>query len=438
MKYSTIGLIALACSLGGLNVTQTLAQETDADSNDISQNLISNDPKDPGNILEQSAQVELQSSGLIRVDPFGRFRDGFNRMNDALYDRTRIKLGLSFHHLFQGASNVLAGTDDKGTATDNDFVGTWDLVRPGQPERGSLFFGVEGRWDYGTTGPQTIGFSNVAAAGGTANTYSAYTPAYLLRNLYWQQGSKEAGWAFRFGKITTDAIMATNRHISPNATFLPNAGTGIFAAGYPDSGLGFVGAVALSDRVAIKGLISDANGNRRNWGDIGAGDFYTTVELGVKINPRTPKAGYSKFALWHNDGTKDGKGINASTGREGWGYTVVIEQELADDGRPVIVGRYGNSFKESSVYKQQAGLAILLYEPFDPHGNRNDVIGVQFNWIESVVVGTRDEYNIEAFYRFPLSPKVDTTLSYQSVIDPAFTTDFDHSSVYSLRLTTAF
>lgn len=117
---------------------------------------------------------------------------------------------------------------------------------------------------------------------------------------------------------------------------------------------------------------------------------------------------------------------------------MVIEQELADDGRPVVVGRYGRSYNESAIYTQQAGLAFLLYEPFDPTGHRNDVIGLQFNWVESVVVGSRDEYNFEAFYRFPLFPKVDTTLSYQSVIDPAFTTAFDHSSVFSMRLTTAF
>jgi hypothetical protein len=33
---------------------------------------------------------------------------------------------------------------------------------------------------------------------------------------------------------------------------------------------------------------------------------------------------------------------------------------------------------------------------------------------------------------------VDTTLSYQSVFDPAFNTEFDHAHVFSLRLRSVF
>jgi hypothetical protein len=68
----------------------------------------------------------------------------------------------------------------------------------------------------------------------------------------------------------------------------------------------------------------------------------------------------------------------------------------------------------------------------------DDVVGTAFNWIDSSVEGSRDEYNWETFYRFPLTPDVDATLSYQAVFDPAFETSFDFSSVYSLRLATSF
>ena len=47
-------------------------------------------------------------------------------------------------------------------------------------------------------------------------------------------------------------------------------------------------------------------------------------------------------------------------------------------------------------------------------------------------------YNLEVFYRFPIFPGVDTTLSYQSVFDPALNTEFDHAHVFSLRLRTVF
>jgi len=76
--------------------------------------------------------------------------------------------------------------------------------------------------------------------------------------------------------------------------------------------------------------------------------------------------------------------------------------------------------------------------PFDPIRIKNDLFGIAFNWVESVVAGSRDEYNFETFYRFPIFPAVDATLSYQSVIDPAFTTEIDHASAFSFRLRTTY
>jgi porin len=392
--------------------------------------------QDPKNQFEHAEVRAAQSHGLIPFSPLQPLRDRFKAFNERMSRAAHMKFGLAFHTLYQGASKVRPGTADSGIATDFDFTGRWALFRRGQPTQGELFFGVEGRWDYGTTGPQDIGFASIGTAGGTANTYSAYNPAFILRNLYYRQGSAEAGWVFRTGKITIDSIFLTNRHISPNATYLPNAGTGLFVAGFADSGLGIAGARYLSDRVYIGAGITDANGDRYNFGDLGAGDFYKGVELGVKIAPLTEKAGFSKVLLWHTDGTKDGQPINANTGESGWGFSILAEQELTHDGRLVLLGRYGRSFDKAAIYDQQAGVHLLYYDPFDRMGD--DVVATAFNWIDSAFEGTRDEYNWETFYRFPLLPDVDATLSYQAVFDPAFETSFDFSSVYSLRLTTSF
>ena len=186
------------------------------------------------------------------------------------------------------------------------------------------------------------------------------------------------------------------------------------------------------------GLVSDANADRFDFGDIGEGDLYKAVEIAAKIAPRTEKAGFSKLTVWHTDGTKDGQPINASTGRDGWGMTVKHEQELTDDGQAVVILRWGMSWDDSSIYEQQVGAHFLLYDPPGPAGLKNDVVGIAANWVDSVAAGTRDEYNVEIFYRFALFPGVDTRLSYQSVINPAFTRDIDHASVFSLGLRTVF
>lgn len=395
-------------------------------------------PEDPGNLLEEVERRRAQRDSLLPVSPLKPLHDTTDEAKNNLYRATNIRLGLTLNHVFQGMSKSLSGTDDWGTTTDADLVSSWELINQGEATRGMLYFHLEGRWDYGTTGPQNLGFVNLASQIGTANAFSRYDPTFLIRNLYWEQGSQEAGWAFRIGKVTPDAILATSRHITPVTTFLPNGGTGLFSSGYPDSGLGFVGALYPSDDFKIIGVFSDANANRVDWGDIGEGDFYKALELGYKVAPKSDKAGYSKFTIWHTDGTSDGAPINASTGKEGWGMTIKHEHEFTEDGNTVGIVRWGKAWDGASLYDQQAGLHFLHYDPALIGSIEHDLIGIGANWADASAAGSRDEYNLEIFYRFPLFPGIDTTLSYQSVFDPALNTEFDHASVFSLRIRSVF
>jgi porin len=439
MGLRVVVLVTLFGILGSFSMVAAAADEQEAGSNgSVQSTSFGSSPEDPQSLLNEIQDRRAQRGSLFPASPLKWLHDGTGKASDSVYDATYIRMGLTLNHLFQVASDVLPGTDDRGTTTDMDFVAAWDLFNRGKPTMGQLYFHLEGRWDYGTTGPQTLGFSNVASAGGTGNAFSEYVPTFLIRNLYYQQGSPQAKWAARAGKITTDSILATSQHISPVTTFLPNAGTGLFVSGYPDSSLGAVGVWHYSERLKLLGLVADSNGNRYDFGDIGAGDFYKAIELGVKIAPRTEKAGFTKLTAWHSDGTSDGQPINASTGQDGWGMTVKLEQELTSDGRAVGVLRWGKSWDGAAIYDNQAAVHLLLYDPPGPARLENDLVGTALNWVDSAVKGSREEYNVEVFYRFPLFPGLDTRLSYQYVINPAFTREFDHSSIFSLGFRTVF
>ena len=244
-------------------------------------------------------------------------------------------------------------------------------------------------------------------------------------------------WVYRIGRITPDALLGTSTHINGFTTFLPVAGTGPFAMGLPDSGLGWVGGWFINDRVTVAGVVSDANADRFDFGDIDEGDFFTAVELQVKVLPLTEKAGHSKVTLWHNDGTKFGNAINGSTGKEGWGVFIKHEQELTCDGRAIAVARWGRSYNDSALYEQQAAAHLLLYDPFNSGNYQNDLynadlLGVAYNWVQPTGV-PRDESNAELFYRFPLFPDLDVTLSYQAIINPALDPSNDYGSAFSFR-----
>lgn len=184
-------------------------------------------------------------------------------------------------------------------------------------------------------------------------------------------------------------------------------------------------------------MISDANGDRQNFGDIRAGDYFKALELGYKIFPLTEQAGYSKLTILHNDGTKDGLPSNASLGPKGWGASVKLEQELSSDERAVGILKYGRTFDGSGLYKHLASARFLLYDS-PILSLKNDLIGIGFTWADLAVQGSRKESNFEIFYRFPFTPYLDTTLSYQSVFKPALNPDVDQASVFSVRARTTF
>jgi hypothetical protein len=401
---------------------------------------IANAPEDPANLLEEPAQRRKQRDSLFDYTMFGSSRDAFKGFADSLYKKTSIQLGINSNNLFQHVSDVVPGTDKSGVGSDLDVIARWELVDKGTATMGQVFTHIEGRWDYGTTPPSDIGDNNLRSLIRTADPFNSYTPTFLIRNMYWQQGSQSAGWTYRMGKITPDQTLGTSSHLNPFTTFHASGSVGSNAA-HPDSGLGTVGIKYFDDnRWYVLGLISDANGDREDLGDISEGDFFKAVEFGYKFFPKTERAGYSKLTIGHTDGTADGKPNNVALGPSGWSIAGKHEQELTADGRMIGILKYGRTYNDSGIFKELASGHFLLHDPDVPGARKikNDVIGVGLVWAEMPVPGTRDETSMEIFYRLPMFRQLDVTFSYQSFWNIARNPDIDQSNVYSVRLRTTF
>jgi hypothetical protein len=96
------------------------------------------------------------------------------------------------------------------------------------------------------------------------------------------------------------------------------------------------------------------------------------------------------------------------------------------------------SIASASARTALAAGHLVLYDPFnsskfDEHILGVDLAGVAYNWVQPTGVD-RDESNVELFYRFPLFPELDTTVSYQAIINPALDPNNDYGSAVSLRL----
>jgi hypothetical protein len=395
--------------------------------------MLSN-PEDPMNQLPLIWERKAEKDAVFRVSPLKKAHDDTNAWNAAQKEKTGLEFGMNSNTLIQALTDVLPGADRWGVATTIDFVGTWEAINRGKPTKGQVFFQVEGRWDYGTPGPTNLGPNSLGSLGFTANIYAAYVPTF--RNLYWQHGTRESGWAYRVGRITVDQIFSTSRHISPALTFQPISGTGPFVIGLADTGWGAAGAWYPTKRVGVIGAVHDADSNRQDF-VTPQGNLFTAIEIGGQIAPQTEKAGYSKLTLWHTDGTSDGQPINGNLGPAGWGFMLKLENELTADGRAIGIARYGRSYDGSALYRQLAAVHWLLYDPSFFGRINNDLMEVAINWVEAWQ-GQRGETNVEVFYRFPMVPGFDTTLSYQAIINPALDLGIDFSSAFSFRFRIVF
>jgi hypothetical protein len=435
---STSLLALLSC----LMLSTASAQDGVGGSNTNQGPGLTSDVQDPVVELhrarEKREQASTQPVSLFPMSPLTPIRERGIAAEKRLYESCDIKMATNFNTLLQGLGDNRPGTDDFGMATFMSFVTTWDGWKKGAPDQGEITLGIDGRWNWGTTDPVTLGVEGLGASGFTANPFNTYTPTFLVRNLFWRQGSREAGWMYRIGRVTPDAFFATSAHITPLTTFTPIIGTGAFAMALPDSGLGMFGGLFINDWMNIAGALTDANANRFNFGDPKEGDVFAAAELQVKLLPVTEKAGYSKVAFWYNEGTDDGLPANGSTGVEGWGVFMKLEQELSRDGRLIGIGRWGRSYKDSALYDELASGHLVLYDPFnsgryEKMGFNADVAGIAYNWIQPTGLD-RDESNLETFYRFPLFPEMDATISYQGIFNPAQDPTNDYGSAISLRL----
>jgi porin len=447
MRTSAVVSVTLAGLLSFCVPGAARAQDAPAGSNNSQGPGMTSDPRDPvvelQRIVERRTITETRRS-LFATSPLTPLRESVFRAEQRLNDATDIQFGTAFNHLFQQLSESLPGENSFGMSSAMTLVGTWDLYNKGCPNQGELTLGIDGRWGYGVAFPADLGPDSLGSLGFTANQFSEYDPAFIVRNLFWRQGSRDAGWMYRIGRITPDAMLSSSAHINGLTTYLPVGGSGPFAMGLPDSGLGMATGLFVNNRINLMGLVSDANASRFDFGDLGEGDLFAAVELQAKILPLTKNAGYSKITFWHNDGTEDGVAINGSSGKEGWGFFIKHEQELTCDGRAVAIGRWGRSYDESALYNQQANAHFLLYDPFrsgqynDLDLTHADVVGTAYTWVQPSVTGARGESNVEIFYRIPVFPLTDMTFSYQGIINPALDPSNDFASVFSLRFRSTF
>jgi hypothetical protein len=199
----------------------------------------------------------------------------------------------------------------------------------------------------------------------------------------------------------------------------------------PASALGVAAAVYPFENVYILGGLHDANGKRESTGfdTIDRGEFLAALEFGM--TPRYGETGEGLYhvTFWHSDEREDAK---VPRGR---GIALTLEQEFGERGNIVPFLRYSFGDGGATPVRQTLAVGIGFEEVF---GQNQDLGGLGFAWGQPEDSSLRDQYTIETFYRFHLTPYTRLTPDIQVIINPSRAPEIGTEWVFGLRLRTIF
>jgi porin len=89
--------------------------------------------------------------------------------------------------------------------------------------------------------------------------------------------------------------------------------------------------------------------------------------------------------------------------------------------------RAGVSQGKAALYKASISAGLGYYT------RQTDLAGIGFNWSDPGNASTDDQFTMEAFYRFTVSPNFAVTPSIQLIINPALDPAQDSITILGLR-----
>jgi porin len=371
--------------------------------------------------VENQIEMDRKANPLYESKLFAPIHEWKN----GVAERTGFNWSLDYSALFMGVSG--SPGEDQASGGMVRFLGFWDLVNRGAPNKGSLNWKIENRHKYSDIAPSALGFES--------GYVGIYEPPFSdqgtrLTNLYWKQYFGEGTWAFVGGFLDVTDFVDVYLLASPWTGFNNFVfSTGSAATDLPnDATLGIAAGGMVAEKVYIQAGISDANSDPtepfegfENIAD--ESDFFKWIEIGY--TPGQEKIYFDNIHLtfWHIDeranGTPDGWGLNAS-----W------QKWVDDKWLPFVRGGYT---EDSGSLLENSVTVGLGYQPVPMRG----VLGVGFNWgkpNQTSFEGADDQYTTELFWRYQLTKELAVTPSIQYINSPALNEDEDNLWTFGLRV----
>ncbi|NOC85189.1 carbohydrate porin [Ruegeria sp. HKCCD6428] len=297
------------------------------------------------------------------------------------------------------------------------FYGSWQAT-----ERGSLTFKIEDRHSYTDVAPQFLGLDG----GALSITGTAFNDnGLLLTNLFWTQRAENGSWTLQIGQIDVTDFVDIYGLVSPYSGFQNLSFNTNPTINTPNQGLGIAGGVKLSENLYAVASVSDANADPSdpNFDVFSDGNLFKSLELGYTSGFDRIYFDNIHLTLWHADAADDGSRAED--------YGAAFSAAWFVDNKWMPFFRAGASKGTAALYERSISAGLGYY------GRNTDLAGLGLNWAEARGIDG-DQFTLEAFYRFSISPGLQITPSVQFISDPLLNPDQDRITLFGLRTRIVF
>jgi len=377
-------------------------------------------PNAVGNVIEDDASHKPATITK-------RLSQGWFDWKKKVQDEKGFSIGVDYTALGLSSSEKGASGDDNAASGMVRLFGSWDLVGRGTKNTGALVYKVEHRHSYTDVSPQAFGFDQ-GYVGLIEPPFSDQGGRWT--NLYWRQRLNEGKATIVAGMIDVTDFVNVYSLASPWTGFMNfTFSTGSSAMFIPnDAAFGIAGGAMLNDNIFLIGNLANAYTDSTDPFDtvddfFSENEYFSSIELGWTRSQGRIYQDNMHVTLWHVD-----ESIPAET-PGGWGVAFNYSRSLDDDKfMPFLRGGYADDGGTLLQKSLSAGLGYNI---------NGDQVGVAANWgqpnEDSFGPDLKDQYVLEAYYRWQLSEQIALTPDIQYLIDPALNPDHDKLWVFGLR-----
>jgi len=297
------------------------------------------------------------------------------------------------------------------------FYGSWQAT-----EQGSLTLKIEDRHSYTDVAPQFLGLDG----GALSITGTAFNDSgLLLTNLFWTQRAKNGSWTLQFGQIDVTDFVDIYGLVSPYSGFQNLSFNTNPTLNAPNPGLGIAGGIKLSENFYAVASVADANADPSdpNFDVFSDGNLFKSLEFGYTSGFDRIYFDNVHLTLWHADAADDGSRAED--------YGAAFSAAWFVDNKWMPFFRAGASKGTAALYDRSVSVGLGYY------GRNTDLAGLGLNWAEARGIDG-DQFTLEAFYRFSISPGLQITPSLQYVSNPLLNPSQDSITLFGLRTRIVF